>query len=132
VSPKADLNAVAPASVRAGFDAKPAATFPVGIAAVRIQAPSYTNYYVQHNGGIFGGGRYTVITAHEVEEQAQFDRVAALPEVSGLISINRMRRALAEVPESLRQTGVTIEYRTAAIAENQRERTEELRSVPFH
>ena len=88
--PKADLNAVAPASVRAGFDAKPAATFPVGIAAVRIQGPSYTNYYVQQNGGVFGGGRYTVITAHEVEEQGAFDRVAALPQVSGLISINRM------------------------------------------
>jgi len=87
---KADLQAMAPQDIREGFAAKPVATFPVGIAAVRIQAPTYTNYYLQQNGGIYGGGRYSVITAHEVEDQGHFDRMAALPQISGLISINRM------------------------------------------
>ncbi len=88
--PKADLQAIAPEGVREGFAAKPAAAFPVGIAAVRVQAPAYTNYYLQRNGGVYGTGRYTVITAHEVEEQGHLDRMAALPQISGLISINRM------------------------------------------
>jgi hypothetical protein len=104
--PKADFNAVAPQSVRAGFEAKPAATFPVGIAAVRIQAPAYTNYYIQHNGGIYGGGGYTVITAHEAGEPEQLDRVTALPRISGLISINRML-----LPQTLR---TDLELREAA------------------
>ena len=31
-----------------------------------------------------------MITVREVEEQAQFDRIAALPQVSGLVTLNRM------------------------------------------
>jgi hypothetical protein len=87
---KADLQAFAPANIQEGFAAKATAPFPASIAAVRVQAPAYANHYLQQNGGKFGTGRYSVITAREVEEQAQFDRVARLPQVAGLVSINRM------------------------------------------
>jgi hypothetical protein len=87
---KADLQVFAPPSIQEGFAAKPVAPFPVAIAAVRVQAPTYSNYYLRTNGGVFGTGRYSIITAHEVEEQSQFDRLSKLPQVAGIISINRM------------------------------------------
>ena len=82
---KADLQAFAPPSVQEGFAAKPTNPFPASIAAVRVQAPAYSNEYLRQNGGQYGTGRYSVITVREVEEQAQFDRIAALPQVSGLV-----------------------------------------------
>ena len=85
---KADLQAFAPPSIQEGFAAKPTAPFPAGIAAVRVQAPSYSNYHLQQNGGRHGDGRYTVILTREVEEQSQFDRVTSLPQVSGVIGLN--------------------------------------------
>ena len=87
---KADLQAFAPPSVQEGFAAKPTNPFPASIAAVRVQAPAYSNEYLRQNGGQYGTGRYSVITVREVEGQAQFDRIAALPQVSGLVTLNRM------------------------------------------
>jgi hypothetical protein len=87
---KADLKALAPADIQEGFAAKPSSPFPAGIAAVRIQAAAYSNYYIEQNGGRYGSGRYSVITAHEVEDQSQIDRIAKLPSIAGLISLNRM------------------------------------------
>lgn len=87
---KADLQAFASPNIQEGFAAKPTSPFPASIAAVRVQGPSYSNYYVRRNGGLYGSGRYSVITTREVEEQAQFDRVTSLPRVSGLVALNRM------------------------------------------
>jgi hypothetical protein len=87
---KADLQALAPPSIQEGFAAKPSAPFPASIAAVRLQAPTYTNYYLQRHGGQHGAGRYSIIMTKEVEDQAHFDRVAALPQVSGVVTLNRM------------------------------------------
>jgi hypothetical protein len=87
---KADLKALAPADIQEGFSAKPSHPFPAGIAAVRIQGPKYTNYYLDRNGGRFGSGRFSIVTVHEVEEQSQIDRIAHLPSVAGMISLNRM------------------------------------------
>ncbi len=88
--PKADLQAFAPPNIQEGFAARPASSFPVGITAVRVQAPAYSNYYLDHNGGKYGTGRYSIITVHEVEEQSQFDRITALPQVAGLVALNRL------------------------------------------
>lgn len=87
---KADLQAFAPPSIQEGFAAKPTSPFPASIAAVRVQGPTYSNYYLRQNGGQYGSGRYSVITTREVEEQAQFDRVTSLPQVSGLVAVNRI------------------------------------------
>ena len=87
---KADLQTFAPANIQQGFAAQPTNPFPASIAAVRVQAPTYSNYYLQRNGGKYGGGRYSVIIAREVEEAVQFDRLGRLQGIAGLVALNRM------------------------------------------
>ncbi|MFB3886727.1 MAG: hypothetical protein ACE144_15980 [Thermodesulfobacteriota bacterium] len=87
---KADLQIFAPPSIQAGFSVKPTNPFPASIAVVRIQGPTYSNYYLQQHGGTYGSGRYTVIMVKEVDEQSQLERLSKLPQVSGVVSINRM------------------------------------------
>ncbi len=87
-SGRADLSAVANPSMQESFSAKPAAAFPAYIAAVRVQAPGYHNYYTDESGGVYGSGRYSVITIKEVEDDADFERLQRLPNLGGLITIN--------------------------------------------
>lgn len=87
---KADLQAFAPPDIQAGFAAKPTSPFPASIAIVRVQAPTYTNYYLSQYGGIYGSGRYSVVLTKEAGEDLQLERVTKLPQVAGLVSINRM------------------------------------------
>jgi len=93
---KADLQSFAPPSIQEGFAVKPTNPFPASIATVRIQESGYTNYNLRRSGGQVGTGRYTVIMTREVEDQTQFDRIVTLPQVAGLVSLNRML-----VPEKL-------------------------------
>lgn len=87
---KADLQDFAPTNIKEAFAAKPTHPFPASIAAVRVQSPTYTNYYLRRNGGQYGTGRYSVITSREVEEEAQFARITSLPQITGLAALNRM------------------------------------------
>ena len=87
---KADLQSFAPPSIQAGFATKPSNPFPASIAAVRIQDSGYSNYNLRRYGGQYGAGGYTVIMTREVEDQAEFDHIAALPQVAGLVSLNRL------------------------------------------
>jgi hypothetical protein len=87
---KADLQAFAPPDIQAGFAAKPTNPFPASIAVVRVQAPTYTNYYLRQNGGSYGSGRYSVILAKEEDEDSQLERVTKLQQVAGLVSISRL------------------------------------------
>ncbi len=87
---KADLQAFAPPDIQAGFAAKPTNPFPASIAVVRVQAPAYSNYYLQQRGGSYGSGRYSVILAKEAGEDSQLERVSKLRQVAGLVTINRM------------------------------------------
>lgn len=89
---KADLQSFGPTAIQAGFDAKPTNPFPAGIATARLQASTYSNYFLMQNGGMYGSaaGRYSVITTKEVEDPAQFDRIRNLPQVSGVTTINRL------------------------------------------
>ena len=87
---KADLHAFAPPDIQAGFAAKPTNPFPASIAVVRVQSPTYTNYYLRQNGGVYGSGRYSVVLAKEAREDSQLERVMKLQQVAGLVSINRM------------------------------------------
>ena len=87
---KADLQVFAPPDIQAGFAAKPTNPFPASIAVVRVQAPAYSNYYLQQRGGSYGSGRYSVILAKEADEDSQLERVHKLQQVAGLVTINRM------------------------------------------
>lgn len=60
-SGRADLAAISSSSMRESFAARPAAEFPAGIAAVRVQAPRYRSYYTEREGGVYGDGRYSVV-----------------------------------------------------------------------
>ena len=87
---RADLAAVGSPSMKESFAAKPAALFPAAVAAVRVQAPGYQSYSTRREGGVYGEGRYSVITVKEVEDAADLERVARLPEVAGLITISTL------------------------------------------
>lgn len=89
-SGRADFTAFASQSMKESFEAKPAAGFPAGIVAVRVQAPHYRNYYTEREGGVYGEGRYSIVTVKEVEEDTHFQRLAALPQVGGLISLSTL------------------------------------------
>lgn len=76
--------------MRESFAAKPEAGFPAGIAAVRVQASRYRNYNTEREGGVWGQGRYSIVTVKEVEEDADIQRIAKLPQVGGLITISTL------------------------------------------
>jgi hypothetical protein len=57
-------------------------------------------------GGVHGGGRFSVITVREFETQEDFERIARLPEVGGLIGLSPLL-----IPENLRSD---LELREAA------------------
>lgn len=89
-SGRADLSAISSSTMQESFAAKPAAAFPANIAAVRVQAPRYRNYFTDREGGVYGEGRYSVITVKEVEDQTDLERISKLPDVGGLVSISRL------------------------------------------
>jgi hypothetical protein len=89
-SGRADFAAFNSTSMQESFAAKPAAGFPAGIVAVRVQASRYRSYYTECEGGVYGEGRYSVITVKDVEEDADIQRLSKLPEVGGLISISTL------------------------------------------
>ena len=89
-SGRADLADLSSPSMQESFAAKPAAAFPASIAAVRVQAPGYHSYYTDREGGVYGSGRYSVITVKKVEEEAGLERIAKLQGIGGLITINRL------------------------------------------
>jgi hypothetical protein len=86
----ANLSAISSSSMRESFSAEPAAQFPASIAAVRVQAPRYQNYYTRNEGGVYGSGRYSIVTVKEVEDQADIQRIASLPHVAGLATISTL------------------------------------------
>ena len=89
-SGRADLSAITSSTMKDSFAAKPAAQLPAFIAGVRVQAPAYRSYYTEREGGVYGNGRFSVITAHEIEEASDLDRISKLPEVGGLTSLSRL------------------------------------------
>lgn len=89
-SGRADLTAISSQSMQESFAAKPAAAFPASIVAIRVQRPGYRSYYTEQEGGVYGGGRYSVITVKEVEDEADLARLSKLPDIGGLISISSL------------------------------------------
>jgi len=68
------------------LDRKPLAQFPTAIAVARVQSPGYKAYGCNS----YGTGRYSIVTARDVESEAQFDRIARLPLVDGVAPVNRL------------------------------------------
>ncbi len=87
---RANLAAISSPTVQESFSARPAAAFPAGIAVVRVQAAGYSNYNTVREGGVYGSGRFSVVTVKEVEDDADIQRVSALPQVGGLITLSTL------------------------------------------
>lgn len=88
--PRADLAGLAPVEIRESFEREPTNPFPASIVAVRLQGSGYTNYSLGRRGGAYDKGPYSIVLAREIEEDDDFERILNLPEVSNLISLNRM------------------------------------------
>jgi hypothetical protein len=65
---------------------KPAATFPARLVIVRVQGSGYQSY--TNNG--YGRGTYTVLTTRDIETEADFTRLAAMPDVADVGGMNRL------------------------------------------
>lgn len=107
---RADLTAITSPSVQEGFSAKPAAQLPAGVAFARVQAPRYENEWVRDNGGVWGHGRFSVVTVREVEDEADLARIAQLPQLNGPIGLSTMllpRELASELP--LRQAAARLQ-----------------------
>lgn len=90
-SGRADLQGIAVSgSMRDSFAAKPAAQFPASIAAVRVQTSNYRSYDTERDGGVFGAGKYSVITTKDVEQNSELERLTKLPNVGGFITLSRL------------------------------------------
>lgn len=75
-----------PTDLAAGFDKKPLANFPAGIALVRIQAPGYSSPTATG----YGSGNYSVVLTRDVEPEDAISRLARLPQVRGVAPIGRL------------------------------------------
>lgn len=89
-SGRANLSGITGASMQESFAAKPAAVLPANIATVRVQAPRYRSYYTEREGGVYGHGRFSVVMVKEVEQEADLQRLAHLPQVGGLITLSTL------------------------------------------
>jgi hypothetical protein len=78
----ADLSLFADREIRPAYVRKPESPLPARIATVRVQAPGYRDAY--------GGGRYSVVTVREIEQEGDLAKIAAMPEITGIAPLNRL------------------------------------------
>ncbi len=74
------------ATIARELEKKPLAGFPARIAVVRVQGAGYKSYTTTG----WGSGRYTIVTSRDVEDEADFRRLAGLPQVAGVAPVNRL------------------------------------------
>lgn len=97
-APEADPRApLTEPDIQAALSRQPLAALPAGIAVTRVQAPGYRSESARS----FGHGRYSVVTVRDVEKDEDFDRLARLPQVARVDSVNRL--LLPEKLESSRE-----------------------------
>lgn len=65
---------------------QPLASFPTSIAVARVQDRGYKS----HTARGVGDGRFTVVTARDVETEEHFQKLAQLPMVRGIAPMNRL------------------------------------------
>ena len=82
----ANLEEINDYSIQERFKTKPAASFPARIAVARVQAPDYE--FSSSRG--HGSGRFSVVTTRDIEQDEHFEKLASLPQVAGLATVNRL------------------------------------------
>ncbi|HVS72301.1 MAG TPA: hypothetical protein VHQ47_13680 [Phycisphaerae bacterium] len=76
-------------SVRQELAKQPVATFPVAIAIVRVQAPDYASDSYPGNPR-YRGSAYSVVTVNDVEKEEDLEKLAKLPQITGIAPIKRI------------------------------------------
>ncbi|MBN2212457.1 MAG: hypothetical protein JW709_13755 [Sedimentisphaerales bacterium] len=73
-------------TIKDSFKRVPLAKFPAHIAIVRIQAGGYRSYTSTG----YGTGRFSVLTGHDIETDADFERISNMAMVAAAAPLNRM------------------------------------------
>ena len=80
------IPAITDAPIAEALARQPAAQFPAHVIVARVQAAGYESA----SGRGFGKGRYSVLTARDIETEEDFAQLASLPGVAGVGAINRI------------------------------------------
>lgn len=72
--------------IRSRMTREPAAPFPARLAVVRVQDANYRSY----SGYGYGEGRYSIVTARDVETEDDFARIQRMPLVAAVATMNRL------------------------------------------
>jgi hypothetical protein len=83
---QADLSLFTDPKVKKAYAARPAMKLPANIAVVRVQGSGYCSDSVKGT----GSGAYSVITSRDIETEKDLDAIAKLPQISGVVTLNRM------------------------------------------
>jgi hypothetical protein len=101
-----EVNAQTDISIAKRLERKPLAGFPTHIAVVRVQGVGYCSETVRGH----GEGRYTVVTTRDVEPENAFQRVANLPMVEGVATLNRLvLPPRLDTEEDLRKAAASVQ-----------------------
>lgn len=73
-------------NIAAAMARKPAASWPARIIVVRVQGPGYES---SSNRG-YGQGRFSVVTTRDIEQEADFQRIGAMPNVAAVGMLSRL------------------------------------------
>ena len=73
--------------IRGALSRQPLAAFPTNLAVVRVQGSGFRS---QACGRAYGQGAYSVVTVRDVETDEHFEKLEALPMVSGVATVNRL------------------------------------------
>jgi hypothetical protein len=83
-----DLSKVTDEDIREIVKREPASPLPVNLVMLRLQDGNYQSYSCR--GGYLRRGNYTVITVKDIEDDKDFERIQAFPEVAQIGPINRL------------------------------------------
>ena len=100
------IPAITTPAVAEAMSRKPAATFPARLVIVRVQGAGYQSY-TSHG---YGRGNYSVITTRDIETEADFTRLAAMPDVADVGGVSRLLvPAVLNSADDLRQAGAALQ-----------------------
>ena len=80
------MASITDAGIAEAMAREPAAHFPARLAAVRVQASNYSSYTATG----YGQGRFSVVTTRDIETEADFARLTALPGIQSVGALNRL------------------------------------------
>lgn len=84
---------------------QPAAEFPARLAIARVQASGYRSL----RGNAYGAGRYSVVLTRDIEDAADFERIARMPGVAAVGPLNRiLLPTRLETLEDLREAAARL------------------------